>query len=70
MYQRENQGVVCKMIKITIDINDSLTGKLSDFKGFDVERIFVKYLQASGIKNFDTMRRFFDEGHEFINIEH
>ena len=59
-----------KMIKITIDINDSLNEGVFDFKGFDIERIFEKYLQLRGIRNFDTMRRFFDEYHEFINNEH
>lgn len=44
------------MIKLVIDIDDSLTETISDFKGFDIEMILEKYLQESAIKNFDTMR--------------
>ena len=57
------------MIKIALDIDDSLIKKLSDFKGFDIEMILDKYLHEGGIKNFDTMRRFFDECSEFIHNE-
>ncbi len=57
-----------KMIKITID--NSLIKELSNFKGFDIDMIMEKYLHESAIKNFDTMRRFFDECHEFIHNEH
>ncbi|WP_458406001.1 hypothetical protein [Methanobrevibacter sp.] len=56
------------MIKITID--NSLIKELSNFKGFDIDMIMEKYLHESAIKNFDTMRRFFDECHEFIHNEH
>lgn len=58
------------MIKIALDIDDSFNEKFSNFKGVDIERIFEKYLQETGIKNFDTMRRFFDEYQDFINNEH
>lgn len=49
-----------------MDIDDSFK-KLSDFKGFDMDILLEKYLQESGIKNFDTMRRFFDKYNEFIH---
>ncbi len=57
-----------KMIKITLDT--SLIKELSNFKGFDIDRIMEKYLHESAIKNFDTMRRFFDEYPEFIHNDH
>ncbi|WP_458454162.1 hypothetical protein [Methanobrevibacter sp.] len=56
------------MIKITLDT--SLIKELSNFKGFDIDRIMEKYLHESAIKNFDTMRRFFDEYPEFIHNDH
>lgn len=54
------------MIKITVNVPEYFN-KLRPLEDSDMECILIKYLQESGIKNFDTMRRFFDEFHEFIN---